>query len=293
MSRLRGGQQKPAMTVSQALQSQKTALTFSQALQSQKIPRQDAEWLLQHITGQTRADFLLYPHRELTATQEAAFCEGLARLQQNEPLQYILGAWEFMGLPILCGPEALVPRGDTELLAQLATDFLHENFHGGDALDLCTGTGCVAIALAHALPHATVHAVDISPGALALAQKNAALNSVAVTFHEGDLFAPLGAATFDCITANPPYIPSGEMASLPANVQQEPALALDGGPGGLDFYHRLAAHLPLYLRPGGAAFLEIGAPQAADVVDILRPYFPHPVVHQDLNGRDRVVAIKK
>ena len=192
-----------------------------------------------------------------------------------------------MGLCLRCAPGVLIPRFDTEILCREALARMR-----GEArvLDLCTGSGALAVAIAHARPQARVFAGDISPDAIKLARENAARCDVRVDVRPGDLFAPFACERFDVIVSNPPYIPAGELPGLQAEVQREPALALDGGPDGLDFYRRIAAEAPAHLTPGGWLLLEIGSDQAAAVTVLLARDFDIISVYGDLNGLDRAVA---
>ena len=216
-------------------------------------PRLDAEYLLAELLGLTRLRLIADGDRELTATEIQAYEAWLARRERREPLQYILGTQPFMGCMLAVSPAALIPRADTECLCEAALEALRP---GMRALDLCTGTGALAIALKTHCPGAEVCASDLSAEALALAKRNAAALDAEIRFYQGDLFAPLAGQRFDLIVSNPPYIPRGELPGLQAEVLYEPAMALDGGEDGLDFYRRIAAEAPARLTPGGRLMLE-------------------------------------
>ena len=205
------------------------------------------------------------------------------RRAQGEPLQYILGKWEFMGLPFYTRPCALIPRQDTETLCEEA---LKINGRGKTLLDLCCGTGCIGVSLAK-LGGFEVTFGDISPDCLALARENAALNGVSGKFLLTDMFSDIS-DSFDLICVNPPYIPTSELASLQAEVKREPRLALDGGADGLDFYRRIARDHAAHLNPGGTLLMEIGAGQAADVASM----FPNAEIIKDICGIERVVTVR-
>lgn len=196
--------------------------------------------------------------------ESAALEEKLARLEQGEPLQYLLGQTEFMGLDLICGPDALIPRGDSEPVAEAAVELLRSRKSQRIA-DICTGCGAYALALAAFLPRSRVLATDISAAALRLARRNAARLGLAprVDFLRGDLLQPLSGLglQFDLIISNPPYIASGDIDSLSPQVQYEPRLALDGGPDGLDFYRRLAGEVAQLLSAEGLLIVEHGAEQ--------------------------------
>lgn len=209
--------------------------------------------------------------------------DGIAkRRAQGEPLQYILGKWEFMGLPFYTRHCALIPRQDTETLCEEAL-----SIGGKTLLDLCCGTGCIGVSLAK-LGGFEVTFGDISPDCLALARENAAINGVPGSFVLTDMFGNIS-GSYDMICVNPPYIPTLELASLQAEVKREPRLALDGGADGLDFYRRISRDYAAHLNPGGALLMEVGAGQAADVAAM----FPKAEIIKDICGIERVVAVRR
>lgn len=207
--------------------------------------------------------------------------ELVSRRKSGEPLQYILGKWEFMGLPFYTRPCALIPRQDTETLCEEAL-----SIGGKTLLDLCCGTGCIGVSLAK-LGGFEVTFGDISPDCLALARENAALNGVPGSFVLTDMFGNIS-GSYDMICVNPPYIPTSELASLQAEVKREPRLALDGGADGLDFYRRISRDYAAHLNPGGTLLMEIGAGQAADVAEM----FSKAEIIKDICGIERVVAVR-
>lgn len=207
--------------------------------------------------------------------------ELVSRRKSGEPLQYILGKWEFMGLPFYTRPCALIPRQDTETLCEEAL-----SIGGKTLLDLCCGTGCIGVSLAK-LGGFEVTFADISPDCLALARENAALNGVPGSFVLTDMFGNIS-GSYDMICVNPPYIPTSELASLQAEVKREPVLALDGGADGLDFYRRIARDYATHLSPGGALLMEVGAGQAADVAEM----FLKAEIIKDICGIERVVTVR-
>ena len=210
--------------------------------------------------------------------------DGIAkRRAQGEPLQYILGKWEFMGLPFYTRPCALIPRQDTETLCEEA---LKINGRGKTLLDLCCGTGCIGVSLGK-LGGFEVTFGDISADCLALARENASLNGVPGSFVLTDMFSDIS-DSFDVICVNPPYIPTSELASLQAEVKREPRLALDGGADGLDFYRSIARVYAAHLSPGGTLLMEVGAGQAADVAEM----FPKAEIIKDICGIERVVTVR-
>jgi len=283
-------------------------------------PRLDAEILVAHALALPRVQLYVQFDRPLTADELAAIRALIKRPQAGESVAYLVGKKEFWGIDFAVDARVLVPRPDTETLIEEARERLGalaarvggaglspaEPVAGGDGnpsrvpevadslriADVGTGSGAIALTLAKLLPSATVVAVDVSPGALEVARGNAERLSLAVTFLEGDLDAPLaGLAPFSLIAANLPYIPTGDMASLPPEVKSEPALALDGGADGLGLVRRLVAAAPALLAPGGALVLEIGAGQAAATAEILGAAgFSDVRVRRDLGGIDRVVS---
>ena len=253
-------------------------------------PRLDGEYLLADVLGVPRLALLLDKHRELSPAEQAAYRALVARRKQREPLQYILGTQPFMGLPFKTDPRALIPRNDTEALCEAA---LEKAASGMRVLDLCTGSGALAIALAHHCPGAQVTAVDLSPDALALARENAKALGVGVRFFQGDLFAPVEGECFDMILSNPPYIPDGLRGKLQAEVEKEPAMALFAGPDGLDLYRRIAREAPGHLKAGGWLLLEIGDGQFDQVAALLRDHFTAIERINDLNGLPRVIRAER
>jgi release factor glutamine methyltransferase len=230
--------------------------------------RLDAELLLSDALSLDRVGLYLNYDRPLTTAELAFFRERVGRRARREPLQYIVGRVEFWSLPFVVNPAVLIPRPDTEILVEEA---LKRASAEATVLDVGTGSGAIAIALAHELPAADVHGVDISPAALEVAAENARLNGVGgrVRLAEADL-ARLPEGPFDLIVSNPPYIPSGELAALMPEVRDfEPSLALDGGGDGLDSYRLLARQAPSRLRSGGWLLLETGAGQAPAVRKLL------------------------
>ncbi len=233
-------------------------------------PRLQAELLLAHVLGLPRMQLYLNFERVLTGPELEA-CRGLVKRRgQREPLQQILGSTSFCGIEIAVTREVLVPRPETEILAELGWTFLASvSSESPKALDFGTGSGCIAVALAIKCPAASVHALDVSTGALELARRNAETHGVAerITFKPARSLSELPAAMrFHLIISNPPYIPSGEIEKLQPEVRDfEPRHALDGGPDGLSFYRELGFEARPFLVPGGRIMLEFGDSQAEPV----------------------------
>jgi release factor glutamine methyltransferase len=230
-------------------------------------PRLDAELLLAHALSSTRIRLILETKRALEPAELACFRELVRRRRAREPVAYILGYREFYGRSFRVDARVLIPRPDTETLVEIAVHRTRRLSLSMRALDLCTGSGCVAITLARQRPTSRVIGTDISDGALAVARDNALrLGAYNVGFASGDLFSAVGPADrFDLIVANPPYVPSGEIAALAPEIRDhEPRTALDGGREGLTTLRRVVAEAPSHLVLSGVLAVEVGAGEAAD-----------------------------
>ena len=233
-------------------------------------PRLDAEVLLAFALRATRVQLIVDSQRPLMPDELARFRELVKRRRVREPVAYLLGEREFYGRPFRVDRRVLIPRPDTEALVDVGLSRSAGRALGARVLDLCTGSGCVAISLARERPTTKVHATDKDAGALAVARDNAMrLGAYNVSFSERDLFeglrTPYGGA-FDLIVSNPPYIPAGDIAGLAADVRSfEPRLALDGGADGLDLLRRVIDGAPAFLASGGALAVEVGAGEAPAV----------------------------
>ena len=267
------------------------------------VPQLEAEILLSHVTGLSRATLLAHPDRPLPSNQptnqltnqltnqQSNYQALIRRRASGYPLPYLTGRIEFYGLEFEVTPETLIPRPETETLVDLA--LAHRP---ATVVDVGTGCGCIAVALAAHLPNATVYAIEIAPPALAVARRNVERHGVAARVHlvAGDVLTPLSGPVH-LIVSNPPYVPTGDCASLPVSVRDhEPRLALDGGPDGLSVIRRLLAQAPAKLRPGGRLLIEIGADQGEAATSLARTFFPQATirVHPDLAGRDRVLEVQ-
>jgi release factor glutamine methyltransferase len=228
-------------------------------------PRLDAEVLLAHALGTTRIQLVMDAMRPLVGDELARFRELVKRRRAREPVAYILGEREFYGRAFKVDARVLVPRPDTETLVTVALDRTRDRSMSLRALDLCTGSGCVAITLARERPTSRVHATDTSADALAVARQNALrLGAYNVSFRQGDLYDAVDAGQgFDLVVANPPYVPSGDVPHLMADVRDfEPRVALDGGADGLALVRRIVSDAPAVLVPGGRLAVEVGAGEA-------------------------------
>jgi release factor glutamine methyltransferase len=262
-------------------------------------PRLDAEVLLAHCLNMSRAQLVLANDLPSAPADLRRFETLLQRRLAREPVAYITGTQEFWSLDFAVTPDVLIPRPDTERLVEVALLCTAKSaaVKPPQIVDLCTGSGAVAVSLARELPLAQIYATDNSPAALALARRNAEAHQVAarVKFFAGDLFhamVPPPEAGFDLIVTNPPYVRRAEIATLAPEVSRwEPRAALDGGNDGLDFYRRIAAAAPDYLAEWGVLALEIGADMAREVSAICAETgrYREIEVFQDYAGRDRVI----
>jgi release factor glutamine methyltransferase len=281
------------MTVLEGIQKSTEFLTKKDI----ESPRLQAELLLAHILKLPRMKLYLNFERALTETETDTFRELVKRRAQREPLQHITGSTSFCGLEIAVNRHVLVPRPETEILAELGWKYLNELPPTPSALDFGTGSGCIAIALAVKCPAAKIVVLDVSTEALELAKQNAVQNNAAerIEFLHGDGFAALQEPTqFDLIISNPPYIPTAEIATLQPEVRDfDPRGALDGGADGLDFYRRFAREARSFLKSGGKIMLEFGDGQA----DSIRKIFEEQnwiveAIREDYTQRQRILIAR-
>ena len=258
----------------------------------------DAELLLRHVTGWSRAALLTHPEQMVGFSELEAFYQAVERRAASEPVQYITGVQDFYGLEFLVTPAVLIPRPETEHLVEAALELARSVPCPGSAslriLDVGTGSGAIAVTLAHLLPDVLVSATDISADALEVAQHNAAIHHVSerIRFFLCDLF-PADAGPFDLICSNPPYIPSAEVLEVQV-ASFEPHAALFAGPDGLEMYRRLIPAAQAALKPGGRLLLEIGHGQQADIESLLRASHLESVRFiADLQGIPRVAVTQK
>ncbi|MDD4238675.1 MAG: peptide chain release factor N(5)-glutamine methyltransferase [Desulfotomaculaceae bacterium] len=280
-----------AQTIRQALQEARRKLQEVEGAE----PALDSDVLLSHVTGLDRAGLYREWDCALPVQAEKCFWELIERRRLGEPVAYLTGCKEFMGLEFKVSPSVLIPRPETELLVETALALLPP---APLVIDVGTGSGAIAISLASFLPDSIVYATDRSGEALKVARDNAEKIGVGarLRFYQGDLLAPLNgvvpAKGADLIAANLPYIPSDGLAGLPWSVRQfEPMLALDGGAGGLELYRRLIHAAAIVLKNGGLLLLEIGFDQARDMLELLKTRWEADVV-KDLAGLDRLVVAR-
>ena len=285
------------MTIAEAIQK------AAETLAAHNVPDAglDAEFLLRHALGKDRAWLLVHMQDRLDTEVQRSFEQIIERRKLREPLQYIIGTQEFWGLLFRVTPDVLIPRPETEFVVEAALTVVKE--HDMPLIvDLCTGSGCIAISLAKELPKARIFATDLSERALAVAQENARLNAVAdrIRFLEGDLFVPMEEldllGRIDCIVTNPPYVPSGDLATLQPEVRDfEPAMALFAGPQGTEIAERIIHRAPDYLRSGGSLIMEMGIGQTAALRKTIEDTHKFGAIEvvKDLAGIERVITAKR
>ena len=257
-------------------------------------PTLEARELVAFACGKTKEELLRDGRLYVTPEVEARVRALVQRHLDGEPTAYLIGEWEFYGLPLDISRDVLIPRPDTEVLAGLAIDFVKTQ---GECrvLDLCAGSGCVGLAVASQCPGSRVVLGELSEGALRICRQNIRRNGLSgrVVPMQMDALAPPPAqlGEFRCLVSNPPYIPAGDIPGLDPSVREfEPHMALDGGEDGLDFYRNLAGEWKNALSVGGKIFLEVGIGQADDVLRLLRTQgFGDLEITKDLNGIPRVV----
>lgn len=254
-------------------------------------PAWDSGQLMSRVTGLAPLMARL-SERELTAEEAAAFDALVQRRLQREPLQYILGTQDFCGRSFAVDGRVLIPRPETELLAERAVRALQDFGPGAHALDLCCGSGCLGITLALEAPSAQMDMADLSEDALAVTRKNAERLGAQVSLLRGDLWDAVDARQYQLIVSNPPYIPDADCLALQAEVMREPPMALKGGMDGLDFYRRIAAGLRKHLLPGGVLLLEVGFDQAERVAELLRAADCETACHEDYQHILRMVEAR-
>lgn len=257
----------------------------------------DARLIVSEASGKNAAELLACLHDEAPAETISKADAYTSRRERSEPLQLIFGYTGFMGLRFSVNGSALIPRQDTEILVEKVLEYSKKKTPSPKTvLDLCTGSGCIAVSLAALGGFETVTATDISEEATANAKENIELNRLALStiprLLKGNLFGPVSGERFDIIVSNPPYIKTADIAGLMPEVKNhDPRIALDGGADGLDFYRKIAAEAPEHLTPGGAVFLEIGFDQAEAVTALLATGgFKNITVHKDYSGNDRVAT---
>lgn len=256
-------------------------------------PKTKARLLLQATLKKPKEYIIIYDTEEITSNQREEYIRNVKRLIEGEPLQYITGQQEFMKLNFLVNKNVLIPRQDTEILVEEVINIARK-IQNPVILDLCTGSGAIAISCAKYIENSKIYATDISTDAIEIAKQNAVLNGVKnnIEFMESNLFARLKDQKFDIIVSNPPYIKKSELKSLPIDVQHEPEIALNGGKDGLNFYRRILYDSYKILNRQGYLCLEIGYNQRQDVLKILEDQkrYINTYVKKDLCENDRVIV---
>ena len=258
-----------------------------------EAPKNKARMLLQATLKKSREYLMIYDNKEVTSLERDKYIKNVKRLIMGEPLQYITGIQEFMKLNFLVTKDVLIPRPDTEILVEEVIK-IAENIPNPVILDLCTGSGAIAVSLAKYIKNVHIYAIDISSKALEIAKKNAELNGVKnnIDFIESNLFDKIKDKKFDVIVSNPPYIETETIKRLSKDVQNEPRIALDGGKDGLDFYRKISENGYKFLNRQGYLCLEIGYNQRISVRQILekKKRYVNIKCIKDLCENDRVIT---
>ena len=262
-------------------------------------PRLNAELLMMFILGRERAYLFAHPERELSCEEKAQYDEVIRERARGCPTQYITGHQEFWGLDLLVSPAVLIPRPETEHVVEAVLGLVNEYHHDGPRrlklVDVGTGSGCIALALASELPHAEIHACDISDEALEIARINAARLGLGgkVLFRKSDLLSVYAGETFDFVISNPPYVAEADIDKVQKQVREfEPRIAVFSGQEGLDIYRKLAPQAHEHLGQGGWFVTEIGFSEEAKVRGLLTSWADVDVT-ADLQGIPRVIAARK
>lgn len=258
-------------------------------------PNLKARLLMQYILDKPRQYLLVYDNQTLSLRQEVDYFKAIKRLSKGIPLQHITHMQEFMKMNFYVNENVLIPRPDTEVLVEEVIE-IAKKINAKKILDLCTGSGAIAVSLAKYIEGSQITAVDISPKALSVAKLNAKNNEVEnqITFIESDLFKELAKEKYDIIVSNPPYIKREIIKTLDKEVQKEPKIALDGGYDGLDFYRKIIYQSDEYLKFRGYLCLEIGYEQKIDVIELIEneEKYVDTYCKKDLYGNDRVIITK-
>ena len=253
-------------------------------------PKLKARLLLQYVLDKPRQYIIVYDNKEIDKQQQWQYFVNIEKLTKGIPLQHITHRQEFMKMDFFVDENVLIPRPDTEILVEEVIK-IAQKYNSPRILDLCTGSGAIAISLKKFVPNADITAVDISEKALEIAQKNAEKLEAKINFVKSNLFDKLDNKKFDIIVSNPPYIRKDEIKKLSEEVQKEPKIALDGGEDGLDFYRIIAEQAINYLKTGSFLCFEIGYNQKNDVIKIIEDEqnYKNTYCKIDLYGKDRII----
>lgn len=246
----------------------------------------EAMLLLEYVLHTDRNELLIHPEKEVKNEDADTFMKLAGRRASGEPVQYIIGSAPFYGLEFIVNPSVLIPRFDTEVLVEEVLKAVKED---DKILDLCTGSGCIAVSIKKYKPGAQVYASDISMDAIKIAKGNAEANDTDITFIHSDLLDNVGDG-YDIIVSNPPYIKTAVIEGLDDIVKKhEPYIALNGGTDGLDYYRRIVADSRTHLKQGGRLMMEIGYDQGKELKELLKEAgYSNIEIKKDLSGNDRV-----
>ncbi len=267
-----------------------------------------AKKLLEHVLNQSKEELVINSLKEVSRENEQSYESSLEEIIQGKPIQYITKSQEFMGLNFYVDENVLIPQSDTEILVEETLKLIKEKYLDRNIkiLDLCTGSGAIAISIAKYIENLDnktlqknikeqieIYAIDICKKALEIAKKNAKDNDAKINFIQSNMFEALNNLKFDIIVSNPPYIETKTISTLSKEVQSEPIIALDGGQDGLDFYKIINKESPKYLNDDGHILLEIGYNQKESVTKIFEENYKNITCIKDLADNDRVIKIKK
>lgn len=256
-------------------------------------PFYEARILLEYIIKENKEWIMIHINDDISSENIKAFNETVKKRIDGIPLQYIVGTCGFMGNDFFVDESVLIPRADTEVWVEKVIEIAQKD-KMKNILDLCTGSGCIAITLKKFLKNSQIYAVDISKEALSIAKRNAEHNEVLVNFIQSDLFSNLEKLEFDMIVSNPPYIPINDIKTLDKEVLNEPIIALDGGEDGLDFYREITSEARGFLKENGYLVFEFGYNQADDVINILKQNnFQIIEIIKDYSENTRAVISRK
>ena len=279
------------MTIKEALEKG-TIMLRGENLDSPKLK---ARLLLQDALNKPRQYLIVHDIEKIPESTINKYFENILKVKAGTPIEHITHIKEFMKMNFYVDENVLIPRQDTETLVEEVINIAKKN-HSKKILDLCTGSGAIAVSIAKYVPETEIIAIDISPKALAVAKKNATINNVEeqITFIKSDLFEQIENKKFDIIVSNPPYIKKCDIKKLDKEVQKEPIIALDGGVDGLDFYKKIVKNSYLYLKYGGYLALEIGFDEKEEVEKLIEKekQYINTYAKKDLYGNDRIIITK-
>ena len=279
------------MTIKEAMGKAAVMLKVGQI----ETPKMKARLLMQHVLQKNRQYLIVYDNEIISKEKQNEYFKYVEKLRQGVPLQHITHSQEFMKMNFFVNEDVLIPRVDTECLVEEVIE-VAKRLNAINILDLCTGSGVIAVSLAKFIPNSKITAVDISNKALEIAKRNAKENNVEdqIAFVKSDLYKNLPDKKYDIIVSNPPYIKRKVIKTLDREVQKEPKIALDGGYDGLDFYRKIIPNAYIYLKVGGYLCLEIGYDQKEEVIDIINysDKYTNAYCKKDLYDKDRVICAK-